>query len=217
MLQFLQPGKPWIFWGWCTSFLGDGTLKATSEPYNQLYIIFGDNDEYKLPLVYSYKNGKSATQYRFLLQTLKRKSNFRPERFVTDYERGMISAIETDLPDTHHLGCHFHLSQAVFRKVQELGLQQEYSQNIQLQHAIRMIMAPAYLPPAEVCPKMADFCSRPTTQLLVSIYPGFAEILRYFHRTWLCTFPISMSNVFDRNEKMRTTNACEGWNNSWNR
>ena len=26
-----------------------------------------------------------------------------------------------------------------------------------------------------------------------------------------------MWNVFDRNEKMRATNACEGWNNSYNR
>ena len=206
-----------ILLGRCTSVLGDGTFKATPEPYDQLCLIFGDFDEYTLPLVYSYMNGKSAPHYRFLLQTLKRKSNSRPEKVVTDYERGMITANETDLPDTQHLGCHFHFSQAIFRKIQELGLQHEYSQNNQLQHAIRMIMATAYLPPAQVCPKMADFCSRPTTQLLVSLYPGFAEILRYFHRTWVCTFPISTWNVFDRNKKMRTTNACEGWNISWYR
>ena len=153
----------------------------------------------------------------FFCQLWKEKAIFDPKKIVTNYERGMISAIETDLPDTQHLGCHFLFSQAISRKVQELGLQNECSQNNQLHHAVRMIMAFAYLPPAQVCSKMADFCSRPTTQLFVSFYPGFAEILRYFHRTWVCTFTISMWNVFDRNEKMGTTNACEGWNNSWNR
>ena len=51
--------------GRCTSVLGDGTFKATPEPYDQLYIIFGDVDEYKLPLVYSYMNGKSAPSIDF--------------------------------------------------------------------------------------------------------------------------------------------------------
>ena len=125
---------------------------------------------------------------------MKRKGNFRPEKFVTDYEGGIISAIETDLPDTQHLGCHFHLSQTFSRKVQDFRLQHEYSQKNQLQRAIQMIMATAYLPLAQVCPKMAEFRSRSTAQLLVSIYPGFAEILRHLTQPGcaLSRFPCGM-------------------------
>ena len=73
--------------GRCTSVLGDGTFKATPKPYDQLCIIFGDVDEYKLPLVYSYMNGKSVPQNRFLLPTLERKSNFRLEKFYWLWKR----------------------------------------------------------------------------------------------------------------------------------
>ena len=78
-------------------------------------------------------------------------------------------------------------------------------------------MATAHLPPAEVCPKMAEFCAENSTKNMVSEFPAFAEILRYFYRTWIVTFPVSMWNVFERPEKIRTTNVCEGWNNAWNR
>ena len=45
----------------CTSVLGDATFKASPETYDQLYILFGDFDEFTLPLISSYRNGKSAS------------------------------------------------------------------------------------------------------------------------------------------------------------
>ena len=104
-----------------------------------------------------------------------------PRQLATDYRsiRSSLYRIRAKKFHPSHMRYFFTFTKIFFRY---------FSQN-------------AYLPPAQVCPKMADFCSRPTTQLLVSIYPGFAEILRYFHRTWVCTFPISMWNVFNRKKK----------------
>ena len=48
---------------------------------------------------------------------IQKKKHFLTQKFDTDYERGMTVAIEIDLPDTYHLGCHFHFSQAIFPKV----------------------------------------------------------------------------------------------------
>ena len=152
-----------------------------------------------------------------MIVILRKKSNFRPQKFVTYYERGMISAIEIGLPAKDHLGCHFHFSKAIYTKVQDVGLARQNARYPDLNHAIRMLMATAYLPPAEVCPKVAEFCAKNSTKNLVSEFPAFAEILRYFYRTWIVAFPMSMWNVFERPEKIRTTNVCEGWNNAWSR
>ena len=39
---------------------------------------------------------------------------------------GLIAAIRLQLPNTSHKGCFFHYTQALWRQVQALGLQQAY-------------------------------------------------------------------------------------------
>ena len=63
-------------------------------------------------------------------------------------------------------------------------------------------------PPTKILFLQVVFC--------VGEYPVLVEFLRYFHRTWIETFPIEMWNVFERPSKLRTTNFCERWNNAWN-
>ena len=63
-------------------------------------------------------------------------------------------------------------------------------------------------PPTKILFLQVVFC--------VGEYPVLMEFLRYFHRTWIETFPIEMWNVFERPSRLRTTNFCEGWNNAWN-
>ena len=51
---------------------------------------------------------------------------------------------------THVKRCFFHLSQSVYRKVQELGLTTIYTHSTEEALTIRMLPALAYLPPEVV-------------------------------------------------------------------
>ena len=53
-------------------------------------------------------------------------ANFSPEKFHIDFEAGMLKAIERVFPDSEVKGCLFHFTQAVWRKVQAVGLSQAY-------------------------------------------------------------------------------------------
>ena len=50
-------------------------------------------------------------------------------RATADFEIALINAIKGQFPAVTFKGCFFHFSQAVWRKVQSLGLQEEYKTN----------------------------------------------------------------------------------------
>ena len=45
---------------------------------------------------------------------------------MTDFESRMLSALNQIFPDIPQVGCLSHLSNNVFRRVQDIGLQQNY-------------------------------------------------------------------------------------------
>jgi len=67
--------------------------------------------------------------------------------FSIDFELAMIKAIEEVFEDSVsiHL-CYYHLSQSVWRKVQNLGLASKYTKDKEFRCSVRMISALAFLP-----------------------------------------------------------------------
>ena len=59
---------------------------------------------------------------------------------MIDFEAAMWKALAAVLPDVQIKGCAFHLSQAVWRKVQELGLQKAYTDDEDVHKIIRLGM-----------------------------------------------------------------------------
>ena len=59
---------------------------------------------------------------------------------MIDFEAAMWKALAAVLPDVQIKGCAFHLSQAIWRKVQELGLQKAYSDDEVVHKIIRLVM-----------------------------------------------------------------------------
>ena len=135
---------------------------------------------------------------------------------ITDYERGIINAVETDYPYWTHYGCYFHYTKALYRKVQELGLSVDYRRNRLLKFFFRKIMSLPFIPEREIESCMEQFLADPQTVFNVQQFPVLADFLRYYHRTWFMTFPPKMWNVYQRSPRLRTTNDCESWNKSWN-
>ena len=116
-----------------------------------------------------------------------------------------------------HAGCLFHFTQAIYRNVCEYGFKEPYEENEALKRIIRLLMASAYLPENQVCDAISELLQEREVIEATSQFPNLVEIYQHFHRTWIMTFPPKPWNVYDRPERLHTTNFCEGWNNSWNR
>ena len=88
------------------ALLSDGTFKSCPSPYEQLYVLYGIYEDRCLPLVFGLLSGKSACQYRKFFQIISKKikrltdHRWVPQIIVTDYERGIISALESHFPKT---------------------------------------------------------------------------------------------------------------------
>ena len=117
------------------AIFADGTFKACPPPFEQLYVLYGLYEERCLPLVFGLLSGKSACQYRKFFKIISKKIHrltghkWVLQQIVTDYERGVISALESDFAETEHLGCYFHFTQSIFRHLTELGLKKSYSRD----------------------------------------------------------------------------------------
>jgi len=62
-----------------------------------------------------------------------------PRVIATDFEKGAINALREVFPHVTVSGCHFHLSQSVLRKVNELGLKTTYEGDAEFALHIRII------------------------------------------------------------------------------
>ena len=63
-----------------------------------------------------------------------------PELIVTDYEVGLMNAIQTVYPGTKLGGCYFHFTQCLQRKINELGLKTPYETDPNLSKNVRYDM-----------------------------------------------------------------------------
>ena len=128
----------------------------------------------------------------------------------------MISAIETDYPNIKQYGCFFHYSKAIYREIQDFGLGTAYRENPMLKRFFRKFMAVPLLPENRVLEMLVVFLNDPQVTFTVEQFPILTNVPRYFHRSWVITFPINMWNVFERPSRLWTTSFCEGWNKAWN-
>lgn len=94
----------------------DGTFDASPLLYSQLFTLHAFQHDKLLPLVYCLLASKQRTAYAEVFQVLKTKAQqlnmvFAPETIMSDFETGMIAAVRDELPNAHHQGCYFHLTQ----------------------------------------------------------------------------------------------------------
>ena len=100
-----------------------------------------------VPLVMCLLEGKQVGQYRQLLAHVKHQISeitgeaWTPQTVITDFEKALLLAIETELPQANQSGCYFHFCQALWRRVQKLGLATPYKTDEKLQKCIRKFMA----------------------------------------------------------------------------
>jgi len=77
-----------------------------------------------------------------------------PAATVMDFEAAMWRAATAVFTQTRLFGCNFHWTQAVWRLVQELGLQVAYRDDDATQRFCRKVMALPFLPPHHMSPSL---------------------------------------------------------------
>jgi hypothetical protein len=124
-----------------------------------------------VPCVIALLPGRSATVYKRLFELLDEQATdlgmtFEPELITSDFETGLIktvkqhvcsfsSDLEIDLlfslyilqfPMARHIGCYFHYTQSIHRKIQTLGLSTVYKDDERARSICHKLMALALLP-----------------------------------------------------------------------
>lgn len=109
-------------------------------------------------------------------------------------------------------GCHFHFCQAIYRKVQEVGLISDYKENRSVCKMIRHLFALAFLPEEHV----ERAFKRLEEKMLALNDPRINVLINYFEENWLSEHRFNVTDwcVFMR--YIRTNNDVEGWHRRLN-
>ena len=194
----------------------DGTFSSSPVQFMQLYTIHGLTNHRNIVGSYALlPNKRIATYVEMLTEVQRLTHNAMPRSIMIDFEFSMLSALNQIYPGIPQVGCLFHLSKNVFRRVQDIGLQQNYLTDPVFRGNIRMIPALSFVPVQDVIIAFDELCN----------HCGIDEqpVLDYFETNYIGEqrrgrrlpplFPHELWNMHNRvlNELPRTNNNLEGW------
>ena len=213
MLHLLSRNRHWM---------ADGTFKVSPALFFQIFTIHAIIDDGKtvLPAVYCLMTSKRQDMYNILFARLKAKSpQLNPLTCVMDFEAAAHAALRAAFPAVQVQGCFFHLSQSIWRKIQDLGLRQAYIRNQRVRVYCKMLAALAFMEPDEVIQGFDSLDEEREDHDLDQLSP----LYEYFEENYIGRigrrgrrrprFNIEMWNVRARcaNGLPRTNNKLEGW------
>lgn len=166
-------------------------------------------------MVYGILPSKCTSAYDVLFSETKKLLGDQggPTHILIDFEQAAIQSIRKYFPDTEIGGCWFHLSQNIFRKAQELGLQTRFQKDCKFRNKINSISALAFVPIRDVKKRFKE--------LVASFPEELYPLAEYFESTYIGstirdpTFDIEIWNLNGRVKQdiPRTSNFIEGWHN----
>ena len=195
----------------CETIYMDGTFSRCPQLFTQLYSIHGLYKGVSIPLVYMILTNKTATMYNKAFTIVRNalfelKMVWNPKLIITDFESGIIEVIKCHFPNALHKGCHFHFCNAIWTKVQNLGLVIAFREEPEIAEYIGLLMSLAFLPETEVWNRFYQI----TAGLTDAQNQFLLGIKNYFLTTWMDgIFPIKMWNQFNCDNDHRTNNKME--------
>ena len=114
-------------------WLADGTFKSAPALFYQLWVVHGRvQNAVTVPLIYALLPAKTAAIYKRALALILQEIDLvnpgaRPKTIVIDFEMAEVLAFRELMgPAVKIHGCYYHYKQALWRKVQDLGLAARY-------------------------------------------------------------------------------------------
>ena len=105
-------------------------------------------------MVYALLPNKQQSTYNRMFMMVKEAAlnlglDLTPSSVLSDFEQALTNALRLNFPTAEHRGCYHQYSQAIWRKVQALGLQQEYiSEDGILKSFVQKTAATCFVPPS---------------------------------------------------------------------
>ena len=198
-----------------TKWYIDGTFKLCRHPFKQLFTINAfvhDSENAKqVPLCFVFMSGQSASNYQKVLQELLHIMPNRPmvQHVTLDFETAVWKACRAILPGVRLSGCVFHWTQALWRKVQGLGLQSAYINDQATNSYIRRLIALPYLT-WEMILQMFECLKVEATTVPLQRFVQYIADTWIYSSVWL---PRSWSIFM---QATRTNNDIEGWHHRLN-
>jgi len=206
----------------------DGTLELAPDIFAQIVTIHGDYRHESLPFAYALMPDKKQETYTRLLEAIFKKCEDyyiqqpSPTTWVLDLEKALINAILEVAENAELRLCLFHLRQAAFRKLAELGLQAAFRdpEDDSVRKAFRQIVGIAFVPVDDVVDAFL--------QVRAALPARMAAFADYFETNYIMgrrprgrrqptapRYPIKQWNqyVAARENLPRTNNAKEAWHN----
>ncbi len=189
----------------------DATFHTVPGLFYQLWNILGHHGNYSFPLVHVLMTCKKATLYHKVVQKVKELvPNFSPEKAMGDFESSPGEAFKAAFPDCEIGGCHFHFSQSLFRKIQKLGLTDEFSANSDFKKFIKKVMSLPYLPSHDITAAAESLFEQAAA---LPLSPDAATKVQkfklYFFRQWIRKVTPEKFSVF--NFERGTNNDAEAF------
>jgi hypothetical protein len=130
----------------------DGTFDVSPLLFKQIFTIQTCINGKVLPLLYSVLPNKEQATYVKLFVMVKKHIKIRPLSFNCDFELSIWNAIEEVWPGTCINGCYFHLTQNIWKHVQEEKLVTSYrnGSNLNLRTAFKRLKCLAFVPTEDV-------------------------------------------------------------------
>jgi hypothetical protein len=216
-MQLLSKSNIWFM---------DGTFSSAPVLFHQLFVIRAPLGDSAVSCIYALLSGKTQIIYEELFKAIINKADemgldLNPTTTMTDFERSILNAITTSFgQQVRTKTCYFHLTQNTWRKLQNLNLVNKYKEDKETRIYVGMIDGLAFLPVDKVLDGM---------NYLKEICPEHLKpILEYFDSTYVTgttrrnrivppIYPPEKWNVYEATieEKARTNNLCESWNNGF--
>lgn len=195
----------------------DATFKIVRRPFTQLFSIHtfvqSDKNLKQVPLLFALMSGKRRRDYKKVFAKTKDVlgGELKVKEITVDFEASMWNAIPEILPDVIIRGCSFHWGQAVWRKIQEIGLQVPYTDDVGTHKFLRKVLALPYVPAEHIEELFIRFYRKANDS------HALITLLDYIKNTWIHSdiWPPRAWCVFGRS--IRTNNDLEGWHNRLNR
>lgn len=213
-----------------SSWMCDGTFQIVPKLFKQLFSIFGCIHNKYYPLIFALMIGKSTDLYEILFQAilnLSVENNFPISDHIEvmmDFELASANAIKTIIPNVSIKRCLFHLSQCLYRKIQEIGLSTVYMEDEVVRQRLRMLPALSFVKIEEV-KEAFNLIKEGSNDDMLPIFNYFDKVFvhgryKYTTRSGIKVFedPLFLPSEWNNSSTIgtfspRTSNIIESWHN----
>jgi hypothetical protein len=212
----------------CTHWFADGTFKTSPPLFSQVYTIHALIYNDIIPTIFVLMPNRTESTYNRVFSALKSlKLNLQPTTIMTDFERSSMNAFHSAFPNAIQRGCFFHLSQSIWRRIQQTeGLKDKYTDDSDFALQVRHLASLAFVPVDDVVGAFEELIDSPYFR---ENSPKLQPIVDYFEDTWIgrplrqnhrrnpC-FAHSLWNCYDatKADLPKTNNSVEGWHYGFN-